>query len=37
MATSRTRARDTDRDALCRALDKAFEEGQLDGAEHRDR
>ncbi|GAA4545836.1 DUF1707 domain-containing protein [Pseudonocardia xishanensis] len=37
MATSRTRARDADRDALCRALDKAFEEGQLDGAEHRER
>lgn len=35
--SSRTRARDADRDALCRALDKAFEEGQLDGTEHRDR
>lgn len=35
--SSRTRARDTDRDALCRALDKAFEEGQLDGTEHRER
>jgi len=37
VATPRTRARDADRDALCRALDKAFEEGQLDGAEHRER
>jgi hypothetical protein len=35
--SSRTRARDADRDALCRALDQAFEEGQLDGAEHRER
>jgi hypothetical protein len=35
--SSRTRARDADRDALCRALDAAFAEGQLDGAEHRDR
>lgn len=37
MPSSRTRARDADRDALCKALDAAFADGQLDGAEHRER
>lgn len=37
MPSSRTRARDADRDALCTALDAAFAEGQLDGTEHRER
>lgn len=35
--TARTRARDTDRDAACKALDRAFSEGQLEMAEHRRR
>ena len=35
--TARTRARDTDRDAACRALDNAFSEGQLAMDEHRRR
>ncbi|MGE3660303.1 MAG: DUF1707 domain-containing protein [Pseudonocardia sp.] len=37
MPSSRTRARDTDRDSVCKALDAAFADGQLDGAEHRER
>lgn len=37
MASPRTRARDADRSALCAALDAAFADGQLDGAEHRER
>ncbi|WP_194166687.1 DUF1707 domain-containing protein [Mycolicibacterium sp. P9-22] len=35
--TARTRARDADRDAACRALDNAFSEGQLAMDEHRRR
>jgi hypothetical protein len=35
--TSRTRARDADRSSVCSALDAAFADGQLDGAEHRER
>lgn len=35
--TARTRARDTDRDAACKALDNAFSEGQLAMDEHRRR
>lgn len=35
--TARTRARDTDRDAACKALDNAFSEGQLEMVEHRRR
>lgn len=35
--TAGTRARDTDRDAACKALDRAFSEGQLEMAEHRRR
>ena len=37
VASPRTRARDADRSALCSALDAAFADGQLDGAEHRER
>jgi hypothetical protein len=35
--SSRTRARDADRTATCGALDAALADGQLDGAEHRER
>lgn len=35
--TARTRARDTDRDAACKALDNAFSEGQLAMDEHQRR
>ncbi|GAA4700620.1 DUF1707 domain-containing protein [Pseudonocardia yuanmonensis] len=37
MSSLRTRARDGDRNALCNALDAAYAEGQMDGAEHRER
>ncbi|GAA1868144.1 DUF1707 domain-containing protein [Pseudonocardia ailaonensis] len=37
MPSSRTRARDADRTATCGALDSAMSDGQLDGAEHRER
>lgn len=37
MSSLRTRARDADRNALCNALDTAYAEGQMDGAEHRER
>jgi len=37
VASSRTRARDADRTATCTALDHALGDGQLDGAEHRER
>ncbi|MGD9525928.1 DUF1707 SHOCT-like domain-containing protein [Pseudonocardia sp.] len=37
MSPSRTRARDADRSSVCSALDAAFADGQLDGAEHRER
>lgn len=35
--TSGTRARDTDRNAICQILDAALAEGQLSGEEHRQR